>query len=190
MDDAEKIFFPKALSGEVDALGSLRETSLSGPGINDAAEYVSADSLAWNQFKQQYHYGRVARSSLILWYWYFGGHAGPFSAWSTYTPNLSMWRSRGGQVHVKSRAALRLSDRPQAPTMRLNDRPADTKPHACAVRFSCEERVKNLFCAFWRKPWAGITHGHENLLVFNSLRLDDHLSYSINVPHRFDAVDD
>ncbi|MGO9437387.1 MAG: hypothetical protein ACLPH3_21690 [Terracidiphilus sp.] len=41
MDDAENIFFPTAGSGGVDALGSLREASLSGPGINDAAECVS-----------------------------------------------------------------------------------------------------------------------------------------------------
>jgi hypothetical protein len=40
------------------------------------------------------------------------------------------------------------------------------------------------------KPYAGVTEGHKNLLVFSSLGLDDQLSYSINVLHRFDAVDD
>ena len=34
---------------------------------------------------------------------------------------LSMAWSRGGQIQVKSRAAPRGTDRPQAPTVRLND---------------------------------------------------------------------
>jgi hypothetical protein len=36
----------------------------------------------------------------------------------------------------------------------------------------------------------GITHGHEQLLVFTPLRFDGQLSYSFNVLHRFEAVQD
>jgi len=75
MDNAEKISVPTALSGEVDALGPCVKPSCPGPYIKDAAEYVSVESLPGDQLKQQYHYRYVARSPLILWYWYFGGDA-------------------------------------------------------------------------------------------------------------------
>jgi hypothetical protein len=38
-------------------------------------------------------------------------------------------------------------------------------------------------------PNTGITDRNENLLVFGSLRLNDRLSYSFGLLHRFDAVD-
>jgi len=45
MDDAENIFFSIAGLGGINALGSMRETSLSGPGINGAAECVSVQAI-------------------------------------------------------------------------------------------------------------------------------------------------
>src|SRR5580658_6834783 len=74
--------------------------------------------------------------------------------------------------------------------MRLNDRAADAKPHARAVGLGGKERVEYLFRQLRWKAYAGITDRNENLLAVSSLRLDEHLSYSINIPHRFDAVDD
>jgi hypothetical protein len=56
MDNAENISVPTALSGEVDALGSCVKPFLSGPYINDAAEYMSVEALPGDQLKQQYHY--------------------------------------------------------------------------------------------------------------------------------------
>jgi hypothetical protein len=58
------------------------------------------------------------------------------------------------------------------------------------LRLGCKERVEYLFRKLRRKPSAGIAGRNKNLLVFGSLRLDDDLSYAINVPHRFNAVDD
>jgi hypothetical protein len=98
--------------------------------------------------------------------------------------------TRGGQAHVKGRAPPGGTDCPQAPTMRLNDRSADAKPHAGAVGFGCKERVEYLFRQLRRKPYAGITDRHKNLVAFSAPRLDDHLSYPVNVLHRLDAVDD
>ena len=56
--------------------------------------------------------------------------------------------------------------------------------------FVVKNGSKDLFRQLRRKPYASITDRNKNLLVFSSLRLDDHLSHPIDILHRFDAVDD
>ena len=72
-------------------------------------------------------------------------------------------RRRGGQVDVEDGAAAGGADRPQAPTVRLDDRPADAQPHAGAVRLGRKERIENPFRELRRKPDAGIADGQQYL---------------------------
>jgi hypothetical protein len=69
---------------------------------------------------------------------------------------LLMAGNHRGQFQVKRRAAPRRTHRPQAPTMRLNNRPADAKPHAGAVGLSRKEWLEYLLGQLWRKPYTGI----------------------------------
>src|SRR3982751_7005068 len=74
--------------------------------------------------------------------------------------------------------------------MRLNNRAADAQPHTCAMGFRCKKRIENVVRDMRRHPYAVIANRNKNLLVFTSLRLDDHLPYAIAILHCLDAVDD
>src|SRR5947208_516522 len=67
---------------------------------------------------------------------------------------------------------------------------ADAKPHAGAVRFRREERVEDLIRDVRQKPHARITNRNKNLLVLGSLHPDEDLSRTLDVLHRFDAIDE
>src|ERR1700739_4620911 len=97
---------------------------------------------------------------------------------------------RRGKGELKSCAATMGSGRRQAPTMRLNDRPADAKPHTGAVCFSRKERIEDILRHLRGEPYARITQRNKNLLALISLRLDGELSCSIDFLHRFDAIDE
>ena len=58
------------------------------------------------------------------------------------------------------------------------------------MRFGRIEWVEYLFRQLGRKPRSGIAEGQKNLFVFTLPRRDDYLPRSIDVFHRFDAVDD
>src|SRR3982751_5218485 len=79
---------------------------------------------------------------------------------------------------------------PQPAAMRLDDRTADAKPHAGAVRLRREERVEDLLRDVRLKPDARVTDGNKNLLVLSWLHRDQDLSRAIDVLHRFDAIDE
>jgi len=84
----------------------MRETFLSEPYINDAAEYMSVEALPGDQLKQQYHYGYVARSPLILWYWYFWWRRMPvFGLVHKYPPFIDVAESRRAGSNEKLRRA-------------------------------------------------------------------------------------
>jgi hypothetical protein len=106
MDNAENSLFQLRCLGEVDALGSCVKPFLSWPYINDAAEYMSVEALPGDQLKQQYHYGYVARSPLILWYWYFWWRRIPvFGLVHKYPPFIDVAESRRAGSNEKLRRA-------------------------------------------------------------------------------------
>src|SRR6266446_8226611 len=80
-----------------------------------------------------------------------------------------------GQAEGNTCAARRVARSPQASAMRFNDRSADAKSHAGAVRLGGKECVEDLVRLLRGQPHARIADGHEDLLVLSSLRLDDEL---------------
>src|SRR5260370_15142575 len=100
-----------------------------------------------------------------------------------------MRRGLGGETETKTCATRGVVDGPHAASVRLDDGPADAKPHAGPVRLGSKESIEDLFLLLWRQPYAVVTDGHNNFLAFRSLRPDVELALPIRILHRFDAVD-
>jgi hypothetical protein len=79
---------------------------------------------------------------------------------------------RGRQGELKSCTPPGGAGGPQAAAMRLNDRPADAKPHAGAVRLGGKKRIEDLVLLLRGKSYAGVADRHLKLLVLRALRLD------------------
>jgi len=74
---------------------------------------------------------------------------------------------------MKRRALSRGADRPQAPTVGLDDGAADAQSHAGTLKLRGKKRIKHLFRQFRRKADPSITDRNENMDIFSGLRLDD-----------------
>jgi hypothetical protein len=72
--------------------------------------------------------------------------------------------------------------------MRLNDRVADAKSHAGAVRLRSKERIEYLVDLLGGQPYASIADGHHKFFIFSSLRPDREFARPSHIVQRIDAV--
>jgi hypothetical protein len=77
-----------------------------------------------------------------------------------------------GQGELKRCTPPGVGTGPKTSAMRFNDRTADTKSHAGAMRFGSKERVKDLIRLLRRKPHAGIADRNREMAVFGLLRAE------------------
>src|SRR6266404_9067249 len=90
---------------------------------------------------------------------------------------------------MKTGSARRVVGSPQTAAMRLNDGPADGESHTRAVRLGGKERLENLVPLLRGQTHSAISDGHQNLLVFRSLRFDSELARPMHILHRIHAIE-
>ena len=90
---------------------------------------------------------------------------------------------------MKRRACSRVGSGPQAPSVGLDDGPADRQSHAGALRLGSEECVENLLDLFWWNSNSGIHDRNQELTAVILLRLDRKFTWRVHALHGLDTIE-